>query len=220
MQRRGGAALVELAVAAHRWANTRPPPRAARVPSAPRRPGAAGRTHRRPARAAPEARRHLVQVLDRQRVALPAPPTGHHPLGQHDQIARVLLAVHREPAEAVVLQASHTVPVPALGTGQSRGPSGIAFRRPTGGRPVGARGREVCGAADGIGISSTVARGRWGTSAAAGTSPRRRRPPTVARCDSSVMGIGGCDRTVPAAGRTAHRRRSCAGRRPRSSRGG
>src|SRR5918992_5585978 len=53
-------------------------------------------------------------------MALAAPAIADHPLGQHDQIARVLLAVNHEPAKAVVLQASHAMLVPAVGAGHSR----------------------------------------------------------------------------------------------------
>jgi hypothetical protein len=55
---------------------------------------------------------HLVQVLDSQRVALAPPPIGHHTVGQHDEIAGVLMAVDGEPPEAVVLQTSGGVSLP------------------------------------------------------------------------------------------------------------
>lgn len=79
---------------------------------------------------------HLVQVLDRQRVALAPPPIGHHPVGQHDEIASVLMAVDGEPPEVVVLQMSHTVPIPALGTPASSACAGAAWAETRRGRAV------------------------------------------------------------------------------------
>src|SRR5215216_715103 len=49
-------------------------------------------------------------------MAVAPPPIGNDPLGQHDQITRVLLAIHRQPAEAVALQASHTIRLPGPDT--------------------------------------------------------------------------------------------------------
>ena len=50
----------------------------------------------------------LTEVLDRERVALPPPSVRQDAVGQqHDQIPGLLLAVHDDPPEAVVLQPGH-----------------------------------------------------------------------------------------------------------------
>lgn len=49
----------------------------------------------------------LTEVLNRERVAVPPPPVRQDAVGQHDHVPGLLLAVHHEPPEAVVLQPGH-----------------------------------------------------------------------------------------------------------------
>jgi hypothetical protein len=46
---------------------------------------------------------NLAEVLARERVAVLPPPVGEDAVGKHDEVARLLLAVHDDPPEAVVL---------------------------------------------------------------------------------------------------------------------
>jgi hypothetical protein len=107
---RGGAALVQLAVT---------PDRGARVEGLDRDAAALELLYHRGGRLqaavvpAPEDQAlrelldHLVQILDRERMALPAPPIGDDTVRQDDEVAGLLLAVDHYPAEAVVLESRH-----------------------------------------------------------------------------------------------------------------
>jgi Winged helix DNA-binding domain len=123
VQRGGGGAFVELAVTAYRRVGGQAlDPHAAPLELRDdRRVGTqlavgADAEHEPPGQLV----EHLVEVLHRQRVALAAPPTADNPVGQDDQITRVLLAIDGEPAEAVIQEASHALHLPGAAGGQSR----------------------------------------------------------------------------------------------------
>jgi hypothetical protein len=64
----------------------------------------------------------LAEVFDRERVTFLPPPVGDDPAGQDDQVARLLLAVDDDPAEAVVLKPGYAgAPVSTLGRSGSAG---------------------------------------------------------------------------------------------------
>jgi hypothetical protein len=107
MQSRGGTPLVEVCVAANRVVGRQhlhvdPPPfelldHGARGVEPAVRPGTEY-----------ELLGKLVldfsEVLDRERMPLPSPPVREDAVGQHDQVAGLLLAVDDDAPEAVVLQ--------------------------------------------------------------------------------------------------------------------
>jgi hypothetical protein len=63
---------------------------------------------------------HLIEIVHHKRVAIPAPPVGHDPVGQHDQVPRLLRSVDGYPAEAVILKPRHPPKVPPRSHHQSR----------------------------------------------------------------------------------------------------
>src|SRR5215218_9144462 len=67
----------------------------------------------------------IAEVLDRERVALVPPPVREDAIGQHDQVARLLLTIDDDPPEAVVLQTGHAE---ALGGRAGLRPRPLAVR--------------------------------------------------------------------------------------------
>ena len=110
MERSGSSALVELAVAAHGGIGGQTLDAHA-APLELRDHGgiwaqAAVRAH---AEDEPlgQGVEHLLQILERERVPLSPPPLAHDPVRQHDQVARVLRTVDRQPAKGVVAEPRH-----------------------------------------------------------------------------------------------------------------
>jgi hypothetical protein len=110
MQSRGGAPLVEVSVAADRvigveHLHVNPAPLEL-LDHGPRRaqPAVRPSTEYQPLG---ELVLDLTEVLDRKRVTLPPPPVRQDAVRQHDQVPGLLLAVHDDPPEAVVLKPGH-----------------------------------------------------------------------------------------------------------------
>jgi hypothetical protein len=49
----------------------------------------------------------LDQVIEHQRVAVPAPPVPHHPVGQDDEVLGLLASVDDDPPELVLVDPRH-----------------------------------------------------------------------------------------------------------------
>ena len=93
MQRGGGAPLVKLAVATDRLVGVQALDRDVAPPKLGDRrriwtqPAVRSDAEDQPLRQLVE---HLIEILKRERVSIAAPPVGHDPVGQHDQIPRLL----------------------------------------------------------------------------------------------------------------------------------
>jgi hypothetical protein len=118
VKRRGGTPLVELSVATDRIGGAQhldvDPATLQLLDDGSRRTEPAVRT-RAEYELLGEIILNLAEVVERERVAVPPPPVGEDAVGQHDDVARLLLAVHDDPPEAVVLKPRHAEPLPAAG---------------------------------------------------------------------------------------------------------
>jgi hypothetical protein len=57
----------------------------------------------------------LGKVVEDERMAVPAPPAPHHPVGQDDQVPGLLASVDDDPPELVVVDPRHPTAPKCLG---------------------------------------------------------------------------------------------------------